>query len=149
MLFKTKYFWTFTQVVLSRLPLKSVPLLVPLLVRAAFGGRSAVDVTGFLATTDPLFIFHLFCLCLTHLSSLNQLLVYYWTLCSPCCVCEWLLIIIWSVFVGSWCYFVNAVFLSKIRWLLVSAVLRLTLYTSYAQDPYSYTFKTSTKVGPT
>ena len=28
------------------------------------GAVSAVDVTAFLTTTDPLFIFHLFCLCL-------------------------------------------------------------------------------------
>ena len=71
---------------------------------SSFGRRSTVDVTGFLA--NPLFIFHLFCVCITHLASLNQWLVYYLTLCSPCCVCEWLFIEIRSVFEGSWCYFV-------------------------------------------
>ena len=68
----------------SRLPPKSVPLLV----------RSAVDVIGFLAIADPLFIFHLFCPCLTHLVSIPQLLVHYLTLCSPMFVClfEWLFV---------------------------------------------------------
>uniref|UniRef100_A0A8C7VD38 C-type lectin domain-containing protein n=1 Tax=Oncorhynchus mykiss TaxID=8022 RepID=A0A8C7VD38_ONCMY len=35
-------------------------------------GSSVVDVTGFLATANPLFIFHLFCLCFTHLFSIPQ-----------------------------------------------------------------------------
>jgi hypothetical protein len=48
-----------------------------------FGQHSAVDVTDLLAIADPLFIFHLFCLCLTHLVSIPQLLVHYLTLCSP------------------------------------------------------------------
>ena len=36
-----------------------------------FGRRSAVDFTGLLAIADSLFIFHLFCLCLTHLVSIQ------------------------------------------------------------------------------
>ena len=58
-----------------------------------FGRRSTVDVTGFLATADPLFIFHLFCLCFTHLFSIPQSPVYYLTLCSPHGFCEWLFIL--------------------------------------------------------
>ena len=53
-----------------------------------FGRRSAVDVTGLLAIANPLLIFHLFCLCHTHLVSIPQLLVHYLTLCSPMFVCE-------------------------------------------------------------
>jgi hypothetical protein len=49
-----------------------------------FRRRSALDITGLLATADPLFIFHSFCLSLTHLVSLTQLPVYYLILCSPC-----------------------------------------------------------------
>ena len=37
-----------------------------------FWRRSVAEVTGLPATADPLFIFHLFCLCLTHLISLTQ-----------------------------------------------------------------------------
>ena len=47
-----------------------------------FRRRSAVDVTSLIATTDPLLIFHLFCLCLKHLVSLTQLPVFYLTLSS-------------------------------------------------------------------
>ena len=53
-----------------------------------FGRRSAVDVTGLLAISDPLFILHMSCLCLTHLVSIPQLPVHYLTLCSPMFVCE-------------------------------------------------------------
>ena len=58
---------------LSRLPPKSVPLLV----------RVAVGVTGLLAIVDPLFIFHLFCLVfLQTWFSFSSLIVVYLTLCS-------------------------------------------------------------------
>ena len=49
-----------------------------------FGRRSAVDVTGLLAIADPLFIFHLFCLCLIHLVRIPQLLVHYLPSVPPC-----------------------------------------------------------------
>jgi hypothetical protein len=56
-----------------------------------FGRRSAVDLTGLVVIADPLFIFHLLCLCLTHLVSIPQLLVHYLTLCFPMFVCDCLL----------------------------------------------------------
>uniref|UniRef100_A0A4W5MB97 Chromo domain-containing protein n=1 Tax=Hucho hucho TaxID=62062 RepID=A0A4W5MB97_9TELE len=64
--------------VLSLLPPKSVPLLV----------RAVVDVTGLLAIADPLFIFHLFCLCFLHTwFQFPNYMCMYLTLCSPMFVC--------------------------------------------------------------
>ena len=118
-----------TALLLSRLPLKSVPLLV----------WAAVDVTGLLAIADPLFIFHLFCLCLSHLVLIPQLLVHYLTLCFPKFVSEWLIVVLRSVFVALY-LFIQCVlwyYWVKLLSLLISAVLCLTHLTLYTQTLYN------------
>ena len=91
-----------------------------------FGRRSVVDVTSLLAIADPLFIFHLFCLCLTHLVSISQLLIHYLTLCYPMFVCEWLILCNTVRLCGlSFLYYICLCWV-KYVYLLISAVLRLT-----------------------
>ena len=67
------------QTSLSRLPPRSVPLLV----RTAFGGRRHRPSSHRRST----FIFHLFCLCFTQLVSFPQLHVQYLTLFFPFVFC--------------------------------------------------------------
>ena len=58
-----------------------------------FGRRSAI--------ADPLFIFHLFCLCFTHLVLIPQLHVHYLTLCFPRGFCACLFVTFTARIVGS------------------------------------------------
>jgi hypothetical protein len=91
-----------------------------------FRQRSAVDVNGLLAIANSLFIFHLFCLCFTHLVSIPQLHVHYLTLCFPHGFCAWLFYVCSVHYCGlgiTTCYWNIWV---KLLVLLISAVLRLT-----------------------
>ena len=109
------------------------PKLVPLLVRR----RSAFNVTGLLAIADPLLIFHLFCLCFTHLVSIPQLHVHYLTLCFPLGVCACLFTVSSVRCLWAWCYLHILTFRVKFLVLLISAVLRLTPLHQLHPDHYT------------
>jgi hypothetical protein len=97
---------------LSRLPPKSVPLVV----QAAFGGRRH----RYSSHLDPLFIFHLFCLVFLHTwFSFPSLSVVYSTLCSPSCLCVELFVVSACAHV-YWCAsgFAPMLVLSLCRWFL-------------------------------
>ena len=79
-----------------------------------FGLCSTVDVAGLLAIADPLFIFHLFCLCFTHLVSIPQLHVHYLTLCFPHGFCACLFIVSSVRCLWAWCYFMYFDILTKV-----------------------------------
>jgi hypothetical protein len=112
----------------------SFPRLGEKIWRPKFLVRAAFDITGFLATADPLFIFHLFCLCLITPGFTQLITCLLYNHLFPM-LCLWVIVDCNSVrLCGLVMLLCKFVFLSKVCWLLLSAVLRLTIYTSFTQD---------------